>query len=284
VAALASVLKSLIGGAKNIGLEASALLHGDALALKDTMSDRTWQRAEDLVMSQRLIKDAAELDLLREAARITDGAYTHALKHIRLGMTEKDLAAVINDYLRTHSEGCSFNTIVGFGETASAPHYEPNPKRKLEKGHIILMDFGSIHEGYMGDMTRMAVAGPADDRQKQMYAWVLEAQEAVLSKLAPGITGHEADKAARDVFEKHGVIDKFLHGTGHGIGLAVHEPPKLKPSLENKLVPGTVFSVEPGLYEAGWGGIRIEDLVIMTDKGPENITQSPKKDLIEIAC
>jgi len=106
----------------------------------------------------------------------------------------------------------------------------------------------------------------------------------VLGGLRPGMTGHDADKTARDSFERHGVLDKYLHGTGHGIGLAIHEPPRLKVTFDNPLLPGSVFSVEPGLYEAGWGGVRIEDVVIMTDTGPQNITHSPKKALIEVPC
>lgn len=269
---------------RRLGFEAGALLHADALALMEAIPHVEWTRADELLTEMRIRKDAEEQKLLEQAAAITDGAYAHALKNMTLGMSEHDLADVINSYLRKHSEGISFNTIVGFGATAAAPHYEPSYDRKLEKGHLVLMDCGSVYKGYMGDMTRMAVIGKATDKMKKLYAIVLEAQKAVLNGLRPNMRGHDADKLARDVFEKHGVLDKYLHGTGHGIGLAIHEPPRLKQTFENPLAPGTVFSVEPGLYEEGWGGIRIEDIVIMQESGPKNITHSPKDELIEVAC
>jgi len=285
VAALSDAIQPrLAERVRRIGFETAGLLYADGTALLARFPKLEWVPSDDVVLQLRLCKDAAEIALLREAARITDDAYTHALKHLKLGMSERDLADVIDGYLRQHSEGPSFNTIVGFGPSGAAPHYEPSRDRTLKKGDLVLMDFGSIHKGYMGDMTRMAVMGPADDKQKRVYQQVLEAQEAVLKGLKPGITGNDADALARAVFQKHGVLDKFLHGTGHGIGLAVHEPPRLKPSLSNKLTPGSVFSVEPGLYEEGWGGIRIEDIVVMTETGPDNLTCSPKRDLISIAC
>src|SRR5262249_9697618 len=148
----------------------------------------------------------------------------------------------------------------------------------------VLMDFGANWRGYMGDLTRMAVMGPATPKQKQIYALVLAAQEAVLNGLRPGMTGHDADQLARDVFRQAGVLDKYLHGAGHGVGLAIHEPPRLKVDFPNALVPGTVFTIEPGLYEAGWGGVRIEDVVVMTPSGPRNITAAPKRSLPEVPC
>lgn len=285
VAALGDAMQPrLAERVKRIGFEAGGLLYSDASGLMARFPKIEWVPADDVVLGLRLCKDATELDLLRQAAKITDDAYTHVLQHLKVGMTEREVADVIDGHLRKHSEGPSFNTIVGFGPSGAAPHYEPSRSIRLKKGDMVLMDFGSIHHGYMGDMTRMAVMGPADGKQKEVYRQVLEAQMAVLAGLKPGITGNDADDLARGVFRKHGVLDKFLHGTGHGIGLAVHEPPRLKPSLTNKLVPGTVFSVEPGLYEVGWGGVRIEDLVIMGETGAENITHSPKNDLISVAC
>lgn len=272
------------GRVKRLGYEPASLLHSDAVELFRLVPSVEWVSAGDIPAEQRLLKDAAEIEMLKQAARVTDEAYAHVLTKLRLGMTEHEVAGVINDHLRHHSDGCSFNTIVAFGETAAAPHYEPSHDRLLEKGHMILMDFGANYRGYMGDMTRMAVMGKATDKQKHIYSLVLAAQEAVLNGVRPGMTGNDADRLARDVFDKAGELPKFLHGTGHGVGLAIHEPPRVKVGFENKLVPGTVFTVEPGLYEAGWGGVRIEDVLVMTERGPVNITGSPKKELIELPC
>lgn len=276
--------KRTAGRVKRMGYEPASLLHADAIELFKLVPGVEWAPAGELPGQQRLIKDAAEIELLKQAAKVTDGAYAHVLTQLRLGMTEHEVAEEINGYLRRNSDGCSFTTIVAFGQTAAAPHYEPSHERTLEKGHLILMDFGANYRGYMGDMTRMAVMGKADDKQKHVYALVLKAQQAALDGLRPDMTGNDADRLARDVFDKAGVLDKYLHGTGHGLGLAIHEPPRLKVGFDNKLACGTVFTIEPGLYEAGWGGVRIEDVVVMTETGPVNITGSPKKELIEVPC
>ena len=192
-------------------------------------------------------------------------------------MTEREVALEIDNYLRTHSEGTSFDSIVSFGETGCHPHYLPDAKRKLEKGQLVLLDFGSIYEGYAGDMTRMICMGQPDARQQEVYAQVLEAQLAGLAAIKPGATGHDIDMAVRQVFQKQGTLEKFLHGTGHGVGLAVHEGPRIKQGFESVIEPGMVFTVEPGLYFVGWGGVRIEDMVVATKTGYENLTTTPKE-------
>jgi Xaa-Pro aminopeptidase len=144
------------------------------------------------------------------------------------------------------------------------------------------MDLGAIHHGYCGDMTRVVCFGESDARQREVYRIVLEAQLAGIDAVRPGAKAHDIDTAVRAVFEKYGCLDRFLHGTGHGIGLAVHEAPYIKHGFDTTIEPGMVFSVEPGLYYPGWGGVRIEDLVVVTETGNENITKAPKKSLIEV--
>lgn len=277
-----AMLSRIRGRVKRLGYESGSLIHADALGLMAAMPGIEWVMADELLVQQRIAKDDAEKELLRKAAQVTDGACAHALGKMRVGMTEHELAQEIADYLRRHSDGLSFSPIVAFGAASASPHYEPSHTNRLKAGDLVLMDLGANYGGYMGDLTRMAVMGKATDKMKKVYALVLEAQEAVLAGLRPGMQGQAADKLARDAFEKRGVLDKYLHGTGHGIGLAIHEPPRLKTTFENPLVPGSVFSVEPGLYEAGFGGMRIEDVVIMGVAGPENITHSPKRELIEV--
>ena len=199
-------------------------------------------------------------------------------------MTEREVGLEVDNYLRSHSEGCSFETIVAFGETSCNPHYVPDAKRKLKKGQLVLLDLGSIHQGYCGDMTRVVCMGQADDRQREVYNIVLEAQLAGLAAVRPGMKAHDIDQAVRRVFEKYNCLDKFLHGTGHGIGLAIHEGPRIKSGFDTMIEPGMVFSIEPGLYYAGWGGVRIEDVVAVTKDGYENLTRTPKKQLIELGA
>jgi Xaa-Pro aminopeptidase len=282
-ARIAAKVKELLpGGVTNLGFERDAVVHADAVEFIDSLPSLTLKPAESVFAELRLLKSPDEIALMRKAEAITSDCYHHAIKVIRAGMTERDLALEIDNYLRSHSEGCSFETIVAFGETSCNPHYVPDPKRKLKKGQLVLMDFGSIYHGYCGDMTRCVCFGKSDERQREVYNIVLEAQLAGLAAVRPGAKAHDIDQAVRKVFEKHDCLDKFLHGTGHGIGLAVHEAPRIKSGFETIIEPGMIFSVEPGLYYAGWGGVRIEDLVVVTEDGYANLTKAPKKQLVEV--
>lgn len=284
VDALARELKTLLDRrGLSLGFEPSGLLHADAVGLIAATDPLRWQPADDLLMNQRILKDRAELDLLREAARVTDAACAHVVGRLRLGMSEHDVADEIGNYLRRNSEGLAFDTIVAFDAAAAAPHYHPSRQNKTRKGSLVLMDFGGVWEGYHGDLTRCAFMGKADGRQREIYEHVLQSQQAGLAGIRPGLTEGQADAFCRDYFSRYRLADRFIHGTGHGVGLAIHEPPRLKQSLTTPLAAGMVVTVEPGLYIEGWGGIRIEDVVIVTDSGSENITHAPKQ-LMEIPC
>lgn len=284
IEAVAKVVNdALKPSARTLGFEAASILHSDALGLMKAIDKVRWQAADELVARQRVIKDDAELDLLKHAAHITDGAFAHIVGVLRPGMSEQDVANEIGNYLRRNSEGLAFDTIVGFGPASAAPHYHPSPNNKLKKGDLVLMDFGAVWEGYHGDMTRCVFMGKADARQREVYEWVLGAQEACLKGLKPGMTEGQADSLARGFLETKGCVDRFIHGTGHGLGLAIHELPRLKPTLDGVLEPGMVVTVEPGLYFDGWGGIRIEDVAVITRDGHLNITHAPKQ-LMEIPC
>ena len=271
----------LPAGARTVGYESDAVRHCDAVGLMESLGSYTWKACEHALADLRVIKSPAEVELIRKAQAITGQAFEHVCKVIRPGMTEKEVALEIGNYLRSHSDGNSFNPIVAFGETGAFPHYVPSPERKLEKGHLVLLDFGGIWKGYCGDLTRMLVMGKADARMREVYDLVLTAQQRCLDGIRPGKTGHELDALCRDYFASKNCADSFVHGTGHGVGLAIHEPPTLKRTFETKFQPGMVFTVEPGLYYPGWGGVRIEDLVVMTDTGCENLTPTSKR-LVEI--
>jgi Xaa-Pro aminopeptidase len=279
---IASKIKELLPrGAKRLGFEQDSILYGDAVGLLKSLKGVRLKPAAGLFASLRVCKTPEEIKLIRKAQAITSDCFDHMLKFIRLGMTERQVAMEIDKFLRTNSDGNSFDPIVAFGETSCQPHYVPSDSRKLKKGQMVLLDLGAVYNGYCGDMTRMVFMGKADARYRTVYNQVLEAQLKCLAAVKPGRTGHELDMIVRDTFVKHGCLANFLHGTGHGVGLAIHEDPRIKKGFKSRVEPGMVFSVEPGLYYSGWGGIRIEDLVVVTKTGRENITRTPKT-LVEL--
>jgi len=279
---LAEAMTGIVGaGKKRIGYERDALLYGDAVALMECLPDVVWSPAEEVLAALRVIKTAEEVELLRRAQAITGECFDHMVSFLRVGLSEREVALEIDNYLRRNSEGNSFDPIVAFGETGCNPHYLPSPQRKLEKGQLVLLDFGSIHNGYCGDMTRMVCMGKADGRQREVYDLVLQAQLRCLDGIKPGATCHALDALCRDYFAERGCAEQFAHGTGHGVGLAIHEDPRIKKGFETKIEPGMVFTVEPGLYYVGWGGVRIEDMIVVTETGYDNLTTTPKA-LVEL--
>ncbi|MFN0071337.1 MAG: M24 family metallopeptidase [Chloroflexota bacterium] len=241
---------------------------------------------QDLVDRLRIVKDARELQMLQAAIDVLDECLAHVLTEIRPGRTEKEIAWEVERYLRTHgADGTSFNSIVASGTNASMPHAIPTD-RPFQRGEPIKIDIGALKDGYCSDMTRTVCIGPAPERLKEIYSIVLEAQEIAERDMRPGMTGIQVDALSRAVIETAGYKEQFSHSTGHGIGLEVHEPPWVSPIRgETVLQPGMVFSVEPGIYLPGWGGVRIEDLVLMEESGARVLTGSPKKlELTEVSA
>jgi Xaa-Pro aminopeptidase len=196
-------------------------------------------------------------------------------------MTEKEAAAFLEFYQRElGASGTSFSIIVASGVRSSLPHGQPTDK-KLAQGDFVTFDFGAVYGGYCSDMTRTIVMGEANEQQKKIYHIVLEAQQAALSLLRPGLSCREGDRAARDIITGEGYGKFFGHGTGHSLGLAIHEEPRLSPFSEDVLAPGVVMTVEPGIYIPGWGGVRIEDVAVITETGARILTGAPKE-LIEL--
>jgi Xaa-Pro aminopeptidase len=236
----------------------------------------------DAVCQLRAVKDAAEIKLLAEAARITDQAWQKALTVIKPGVSEKDVALEFDYQLRVNgAEGNAFSTIVASGGRAALPHGAPTGK-KILPGELVLIDGGAKYQGYHGDMTRTVVLGKATDRQREIYQIVLTAQKKALASIKAGLTGKELDAVARQVIQAQGFGEYFGHGLGHSVGLNIHENPRLSP-LEDNLIPaGATVTVEPGIYLPEWGGIRIEDLVVVEANGIRNLTGSPKEQLIEL--
>ena len=228
----------------------------------------------------RVIKDPSEQAAIKAAVALTDQAFTHILPKIKPGVREVDLALEMEFYLRKNgASGPSFTFIVASGQRSALPHGVAGEKR-LASGDTVVLDFGCVLDGYCSDMSRTVFVGDVTERQKNVYQNVLEAQQRALELLRPGMTGCEADALARDVLAKYGFADCFGHGLGHGLGRVVHEEPRLSPVSEDVLEPGMVVTVEPGVYIDGEFGVRIEDVVVITENGVENLTKSSK----EIFC
>ncbi|MDR1713043.1 MAG: aminopeptidase P family protein [Coriobacteriales bacterium] len=229
----------------------------------------------DLVTSLRAVKDAEEIAALRAAQAITDAAFQHMLEFLRPGITEQEAACELDFFMRRNgSEGVAFATIVASGPNSARPHAVPGG-RELQRGDIVLMDYGARLGDYRSDMTRTVVLGPASERQREVYAAVLAAQTAARAALRPGVTGAEAHRVAEDIINQAGFEGRFGHGLGHGVGIDIHELPVLAPKQNKPLVAGHVVTVEPGIYLPGEFGVRIEDFGVVTPDGYDIFTQSP---------
>ena len=229
-----------------------------------------------LVERLRMVKDAGEIARIKASVTGNSRALEAALKRFRGGMTESNLAAEIDHQNRKMgAEGPAFDTIVAAGERAALPHAHPGPV-KIGAG-ILLIDMGAFRDGYASDMTRMAWVGRADAKYKRAYRAVLEAQLAALDAIRPGVLTGAVDRAARQTLKKHGLEREFVHSTGHGLGLEIHEMPRIGAKDKTVLETGMAITVEPGVYMEGWGGIRIEDTVLVTGTGCEILTPTSKE-------
>lgn len=241
----------------------------------------SWIPLQESFSLLRAVKDEGELEKLAMAERIGDEAFSYILTQIKPGVTELEIAAKMEYYMKSHgAQEKSFDTIVASGYHSAMPHAVPSEKI-LEMGDFITLDFGCKYQGYCSDMTRTVVLGKASEKQKEVYQIVLEAQKTALASLRAGMTGAEGDKLARDVIEKAGYGEYFGHGLGHSVGLEIHEKPGLSRKDETVLKPGMIETVEPGIYIPDFGGVRIEDMVVITEDGIRNLTGSPKE-LIEL--
>ena len=240
-----------------------------------------WKPLGDTLLIPRQIKSADEIELLREAEHIGDLAFEDILNILKPGMTELEVAAEIEYSMKRHgAEGLSFDTIAASGVNSSMPHAIPSEK-KLEMGDFLTMDFGCKYKGYCSDMTRTVCIGKASDEQKKVYNIVLSAQLKVLNELKPGMLCKEVDAIARDYIKVQGYGQYFGHGLGHGVGLFIHESPAFNTRDISIVRPGMIETDEPGIYLPGKFGVRIEDMILITENGCESLAKSPKE-LIEL--
>lgn len=225
----------------------------------------------------RQIKSSQEMSKIRKAFAIADESFNKLLKIIKPGMKETNVAAHLEFYMKElGSEQPSFATIVASGVNAACPHAKPGNK-KLKKNEMVKIDFGAVFEGYHSDMTRTIFLGKATKKFEKIYNIVLKAQSEAVKALKPGVKCSEVDGVARDVISKAGYEKYFGHGLGHALGLDVHEMPALSQKCDRIIEPGMIFTVEPGIYLPDWGGVRIEDVYLVKEKGLEKLTKTPNK-------
>jgi Xaa-Pro aminopeptidase len=279
---LADTLRAFRGA--TIGFERDYLTVGRHRHLTTSLEQTGWEAAlvgcDGIVEQHRVRKDAWEVAVLREGGlRLSDVA-KRILSNALAGRTESDIAAEI-DWLLRHAgfERTAFDTIVASGPNAALPHGRAG-ERRLEPGDLIVLDFGGVIDGYCTDLTRTVSAGPAGGRERRLIEQVVEAQETAFAAVTPGARPESIDEAARGTLAHYGLADAFTHGTGHGLGLEVHEAPRVSREraghAEPPLGAGTVLTLEPGVYFPGWGGVRIEDDVLVTNDGAEWLTDVPK--------
>jgi Xaa-Pro aminopeptidase len=263
---------------KKIAFESASTLYDQYTLLQEQMPlGASLLSAGKLVEEQRMVKSATEIATIRESVKVNSQAYERALKRVRPGVRELDIAAEIEYQMKMlGAEKPSFDTIVAAGARTALPHAHPTDYR-LGQNELLLIDMGASLQGYASDMTRVAHLGRVSTRIREMYRAVLEAQLAGIDAVRAGATGGEVDSATRNVLKKHKLDKAFVHSTGHGLGLEIHEMPRLGKKDSTVLKPGMAITIEPGVYVEGVGGIRIEDTVLVTQTGCEILTPTPKE-------
>ena len=270
-----------LGSVEVAGFESAHLVHRDFQRLLESGSRWQWRPTIDLVETLRERKDENELAQIRDAVAAAERALQLVLSTVRVGMTELEIAGALELALRQEgSDGFPFPSIVASGPHAALPHARPT-MRRLVKGDFLLLDFGARVGGYCSDITRTFVMGSPSAEQREIYDVVRLANERAVNAVRPGMTGRDADSVARGYIQDRGFGELFGHSLGHGIGLEVHEAPRLAKTAEGPLVEGAVVTVEPGIYRPGWGGVRIEDDVHLGAGGAQVLTRFTRE-LIEI--
>lgn len=258
---------------ERIGFE-SNLPYGRFRTLRGTLGG-SWLCAGDLPGQVRAEKSDSEIAIIAANQRVNERVLAATLQNVRLGMTELDIRRIVRNEMVRRDVEESFETIVATGPNSSRPHAVPGARR-LRRGDLLLIDVGVKAAAYHSDMTRTLIAGQGSDAQRRIYDIVLEAQRRALKRIGPGVACRDVDAAAREYIASQGHAEHFGHGLGHGVGLEIHEGPALNPRSAAVLQLGMVVTVEPGIYVPGFGGVRIEDLVVVTENGHRNLTKAEK--------
>lgn len=265
---------------RRLGFESAHLLHMYYAQLGELLRDVELVPLLGTVEQQRYRKDEDEMRLMRRAIALSDAAFDQVVPTIRPGMTEREIAWRIEVAMRElGADGPSFQTIVAAGTNGAQPHAIPS-EREVQAGEPIVIDMGALYAGYCSDMTRTICLGAADEKFNTIYNIVAEAQRLAEAGCRAGLQGQQVDAMARDYIAQHGYADFFGHGLGHGTGLEVHEPPSVRRRSTDVLLPGVVNSIEPGIYLPDWGGVRIEDLVLVRETDCEVLTLASRQNVI----
>ena len=269
-----ALLVGALAGIERVGAETASLTHARWTALS---ADLPLHPVTGLVEEGRRRKDAGELARIAEAARCADAALADVAPLLGDGLTEADVRTELEYRMRRHgADGPSYDTIVASGpEHAARPHHQAS-RRRIVEGDTVVIDVGALVDGYHSDMTRSYVIGEPTAAQRELYDLLLGVQQAGLDAVRAGVAAKDVDAVCRTLLAEAGYLDWFLHSTGHGVGLQIHEDPFESPTSTATLVAGDVVTVEPGLYRVGFGGLRIEDLVTVTERGCRMLTTSPK--------
>lgn len=275
-------------GVQRVFVEADGMTLAEYTRYRQRIPDVEWvenaadgESLDGWMTALRMCKTPEQLACIRQAQRLTEAGFDHILSFIRAGRTEREIALELEFFIRRQgAEGAAFDFIVVSGANGALPHGVPGDK-PVEAGDFVTMDFGAVVDGWHSDMTRTVAVGSVSEEQRQVYDTVLRAQLAALETLHAGASCVACDAAARYVIAQAGYGDCFGHGTGHGVGIEIHEQPRLSPGAGQAiLTPGSVVTVEPGIYLPGKFGVRIEDMAVITENGYENLTKSPKQLLI----
>ena len=270
---ISSSLKS-----KKIGFEGNNITFNMLEQLKIKINKQVeWKDFSTAITLGRIIKSDSEIKLIKDAINISDTAFNKVEKQIKPGITEKEISWEIEKHMRgLGAESPSFDTIVASGSNGSKPHHSPTDK-KIKEGEGIVIDMGAKYQGYCSDLTRTIFLGEPDNQFKEIYSTVLRSQMIAIETVKPNMTGEDIDSIAREIINNEGYGDNFGHSLGHGVGIEVHEGPGVGPNSKNIIKSGMIYTIEPGIYIEGWGGVRIEDMVLMTDTGNTLLSNANKE-------
>lgn len=275
------LLKRELAASSVIGLNYSAISKQSFDEFASVFQGKNFKDVSKNLSEARMYKTPEEIGNLREANRIASEAFGKVVDDLRIGITESEVSALLAyEMMKLGASNTSFNGVIAFGENSAVPHHHPTD-RKLQAGDFAVMDFGALYHGYCSDVTRTIVAGKATEEQKAIYDLVLKAQNEAIQAIRGGISGREIDSISRKIIDSSKYKGTFIHGLGHGVGLEVHDHPALSQGSELILQENMVVTVEPGIYIKGYGGVRIEDDVVVHRDRVENLTTAEKK-LIEI--
>ena len=276
------LMRKLLAGHRRIGINASELTYEAFRRLQRFAPKRArFVDVSGAVVAARLVKDRDEISSIQRACDIASKSFEETLPLIKAGIVEAEVASeLVYRMQKNGASGPSFRTIVGSGPNGAEPHYTAGP-RKIEKGDLIVIDFGSLYRMYCSDVTRTVVVGPPSEEQRSMFDTVARAQKAALAKMRAGAKGKAVDAAARTLIDATKYKGRFIHGLGHSVGLAVHDGGGLYTTSELVLKSNMVMTDEPGVYVPGFGGVRIEDTVLVTPKGGQYMSHAPRE-LIEV--